>query len=326
MGPSLADPGQAGEPDVVTVREAAEWLAFLESGDANEADHREFEAWREADITHALAINRLSAIQDGLAGSSEEERATLETMLLRSRRRLGGPLLTVLVLVGVGWVAWRLPVAQFYLADQKTGVGETRTLALQDGSELTLSTSSAVDIDVGEHRRVVRLLRGEVLTHVRKRAPQSFIVETDDGTAAALGTAFTVRKADGATIVAVAESRVRVCPSRADEPHCITLTAGERCRMSDQRVERLSNVLAADVGSWAGGWLSVDDRPVTEVLDELNRWRATPISFNRAELTGLSVSGVFPLLDTDRAAANLTRLLPVELSRSDPAAPAMRRR
>lgn len=312
------------EPSGTVVREAAKWLAQLESGDAGTADRRDFEAWRSAEPAHALAIERLGGIRARLADASEAERVTLRQLLLRPKRRAGGALPIILALAGAGWGGWQLPMVKLYLADEKTAAGETRVVALQDGSELTLSTASAVDMRVGEHARVVHLLQGEILARVEGK-PLPFIVETDDGSAVALGTAFTVRKEEAATIVAVAESRVRICPARGSEAACMTLAAGERGRISHSAVERLADVPTADVGVWADGWLSADDRPLVEMIDELNRWRAAPIAFDRADLAGLSVSGVFPLGDTERAVANLVRLLPVRVDRSDPARPVMRR-
>lgn len=258
------------------------------------------------------------------------ERETLRRLLSRPRRAAPTALLAVLALVGAGWLGFNLPVVQLYLADQKTSAGETRALQLPDASALTLSTDSAVNIDMdgepGTNRRTVKLLRGEVLAQVAKRGGAAFSVRTTDGAAIALGTAFTVRKTPDATIIAVAESRVRVCPALAGDDRCVTLAPGQRGRLTARQVERLPDQPTAEIGGWAQGWLSFDDAPLVEALDELNRWSTRPVRFDRAALADLRVSGVFPVRDPDRALVNLSKLLPIAVDRSAPSAPVVRRR
>lgn len=45
----------------------------------------------------------------------------------------------------------------------------------------------------------------------------------------------------------------------------------------------------------------VNDRPLSEVLDELARQRPGRIQYDRARIDGIRVSAVLPLDDTDRA-------------------------
>lgn len=326
MEPAAKSDRRDDEPGAAVVRQAAEWLAHVESGDAPQADHDDMEAWRTADPAHALALDRLGGVREKLAGAPEVEQETLRRLLLRPRRGAGASFLAVLVLAGMTWVASGLPAVQLYFADQKTGVGETRVVALADGSNLTLSTDSAVNLGVGDGKRSVRLLRGELLARVAKGRQPHFEVTTEDGSAVALGTAYTVLKESGSTMVTVAESQVRVCPALEGETTCATLGPGQRARLTRKTVDLLPDVPVADIAAWADGWLSVDDRPLAEVLDALNRWRTKPIGFDRDALADLRVSGIFPLTDTDKAAANLTTLLPIAIDRRDPSAPVIRRR
>lgn len=323
MDPIRTLRSQDNEPSASVVREAADWLAHLESGDASDRDRSDFEAWRSADSAHAVALDRLGGVRERLANTADVERETLRRLLLRPKRS-GAPFLIVLALLGAGWAGSRLPSVQILLADQTTRIGEARALDLADGSRLTLSTDSAVNIDAD--RRLVTLLKGEVLAKVVKRPGEDFTVRTREGTVTALGTAFTVRKEAASTLVAVAESRVRLCPDDRGDAMCTTLSPGQSARFTTHSVEQLADIAVADVGVWTDGWLSVDNRPLVEVLDELNRWRATPIRFDRRALGDLRASGVFPLHDPGKATANLTALLPLVLDNSDPAAPVLRRR
>ena len=327
MGPHVISTScDDDEPGEAIVMRAAEWLAHIESGDASEQDYQALETWRHAAPAHALALDRLGGVRARLAETPLVERETLRRLLSRPRRGTGGAILGLIAVVGAGWMVSSLPIVQLQFASQKTLAGETRVVDLSDGSHLTLSTDSAVNIAMGDHGRTIRLLRGEVFAQVAKRDGALFTVKSKDGAVVALGTAFSVRKEEDSTIVAVAESRVRVCPLLGGDKACVTLTPGQRGRMTVRKVERLADTPAANISAWTDGWLSVEDRPLVEVLDELNRWRREPIRFDRREMSGLRVSGVFPLHDPDRAVVNLTRLLPVSYDRNGPSGAVVSRR
>jgi len=313
------------EPTPDIVERAAEWLAHLESGDADGADWAGFEAWRSEHSAHELAIERLGGMGERLRGGSEVERETLRRLFLRPRRRMGGALLAVTVLGGVGWLATTRLEVQLYFADERTAVGEMRSVTLADGSRVVLSTDSAAD--VGQNGgRSVRLLRGELLAEVAHQGPTPFVVQTRDGTAEALGTAFTVRKDAEATLVTVVSSHVRACPAKSAGTNCLTLAPGERARLKGDEAIRLDPVSPSDAAAWSEGWLPVEDRALGDVLAELNRWRSGPIRFDAAALSTQRVSGMFPLRDTDQALANLARSQPIAIDRSDPASPIVRLR
>lgn len=325
MGPTLTSDNQGTEPGAVVVGEAARWLAHLESDEATDQDHADFATWCAADPAHALVVGRLTGARDKLDTAPDDEREALRQLLKRPHRSVGIPLAIVLVLFSAGWMAWQLPAVQLAVADESTAVGETRVVDLADGSQLDLATQTTISIDIDDDRRSITLLRGEILARVTKRPGDAFVVQTDDGTATALGTAYTVRKDARATVVTVAESRVRVCP-RLDQAACVTLSPGQSARMTSRVIKRLTDVEPDEVGAWSDGWLSAEDMPLAEVLDELNKWRDTPVAYRRSAVVDLRVSGVFPLHDPDRAIVNLTGLLPIVLDESDPAAPTIRRR
>lgn len=325
MEPNVIAISRDDDPSAAIVQRAAEWLAHVESGDASEQDHQNLEAWRLAAPAHALALDRLGEVRERLGGAPLVERETLRRFLSRPRRGKGASILVVVALIGGGWMASRLPIIQLQFSDRNTLVGETRVVDLTDGSQLTLSTDSAVNIAMSDDRRTISLLRGEVFALVAKRDGAAFTVNSTDGAVVALGTAFSVRKEVDFTTIAVAESRVQACPALGGEKACVTLTPGQRGRMTVRKVERLSDAPVADIGAWTDGWLSVEDRPLVEVLDELNRWSQEPIEFDRRALSDLRVSGVFPLRDPDKALVNLTGLLPIWQDRGS-AGPVVRRR
>ena len=76
-------------------------------------------------------------------------------------------------------------------------LGEIRTVDLADGSRVTLGTDSAVDVDLDQQHRQVRLLRGEAWLDVKSDPARPFLVETGPGSVRVTGTRFGVRMTDG---------------------------------------------------------------------------------------------------------------------------------
>ncbi|WP_159979713.1 MULTISPECIES: FecR domain-containing protein [unclassified Novosphingobium] len=284
------------------VAEAADWAALLDSQSASAAQHTAFRRWRDADPAHRETIERMLACAPA-AGVSRLERRALDRLLgaepEAGRRRLMGGAALALLLAGLGGVAgWRSDGVQDRFPDYQVAVGGLRSADLADGSTLTVDSGSAVRTDVAGRSRNIRLLRGRVLAHVAHDPARPFVVETPDGTATALGTAFTVSREQEGTLVEVAASRVRACA--AGGAPCRDLGPGGRALIAGGRVSALRSAPAAGIGQWASGWLEVDDQEVSSVVDALNRYRTVPIRHDAAALAGIRVTGSYPLADQDR--------------------------
>jgi len=304
------------EPTPEQVAAAAQWLSVLHSGEADESQRQACAIWRDADPGHALALSRLEILWgrfDGLPAS--RSRKTLERAFAAQRkptlRRVG----TALVLLIAATVAWQgVCQAPVWLADQRTGVGERRSMMLEDHSQLQLNSDSAVDIEFDGQRRLIDLRRGELWVEVAKDPQRPFVVRTEQGTVTALGTRFLVRREDGQTRITVLESAISAQPTRVWSAPA-RVAAGQQALLYADHVDGLTSLGTADPASWTRGVLKVDDRPLLEVLDELARYRRGVLHYDRQALAGLRVSGSFPLDNSDAALAALQTSLPIRLQR-----------
>jgi transmembrane sensor len=200
--------------------------------------------------------------------------------------------------------------------EYQTATGEQRAFVLNDGSDLIIDTQGAVKVRLERQVRHVELVRGQILVRVAKAPNRPFVVETPDGTATALGTRFVVRRDEMATDVVVIESHVRVCLPRSFEgERCHVLAPGERARLASGEIKLLPHVQPEQAALWSKGWLEVDDREVSAVIAELNRYRDQPIRFDPADVSGLRVSGSYPLRDTQRALDGIVASTPLTVER-----------
>ena len=291
------------------IQQAANWLTRLHDEDVTEADRHAFDAWCQADPRHAVAIERMR----GLWGSLDTLPAKPARMALNRaftpQRSRGVQVTGVLGVVLCAWLGLQhLPV---WMADQRTGVGERRQVVLEDGSRLQLNSNSAVDVKFDGHQRVIELLQGELWVDVAKDAQRPFVVRTDQGTATALGTRFLVQRAvDGSTVVTVIESTVA---AKGTDSEAVKVTAGQRAILRQGHAQPAQAVGSGDPAAWTRGLLTVDDRPLSEVLQTLASYRHGVVRFDAQALHGMRVSGVFKLDDSDAALATLADNLPIKV-------------
>jgi len=292
----------------VAAEQAAHWIVRLSADDPAERDTAQagFAAWKAADPLHASAaagmenlLRQLSAVREPAGGDHRPARAALAAIAPkrpRPRQLAAASAVAVLLLTGVLALGER---PAYLLADLRSPTGQWSTHTLADGSRLTLAGGSAVNLRFTAGERHVELVRGDILVDVAKDAQRPFFVDSGQAAIRALGTRFTVRSEDGATVLSMLESKVL---AQVPQHPAVVVQAGQRTRITDDGVGPLTSIDAASVhDAWRARQLVVDDLPLAEVLDELARHRPGQLHYDRAQVAGIRVAAVLPLDDTDKA-------------------------
>lgn len=291
------------------IQQAANWLTRLHDEDVTDIDRRAFDTWCQADPRHALAIERMRGLWGSLDTLPAKPARIALNRAFAPRRPRGAQVAGLVGVLLCGWFSLdHLPV---WMADQRTGIGERRQIALEDGSRLQLNSNSAVDVKFDGHQRVIELLQGELWVDVAKDAQRPFVVRTDQGTATALGTRYLVKRAeDGTTVVTVIESTVAV---KGDSSEGVKVTAGQRSILDHGHAQAPQATGSGDPDAWTRGLLKVNDQPLGDVLQTLASYRHGLVRFDSQALQNLRVSGVFKLDDTAAALAALADNLPIQV-------------
>ena len=295
----------------IAAEQAARWIVRLSADDPAERDTAQagFAAWKAADPLHASAaagmenlLRQLSAAREPAGGDHRPARAALAAIApKRPRQRLrqlaaASAVAVLLLLTGALLIGER---PAYLLADLRSPTGQWSTHTLADGSRLTLAGGSAVNVRFNAGERHVELVRGDILVDVAKDAQRPFFVDSGQAAIRALGTRFSVRSEDGATILSMLESTVL---AQVPQHPAVVVQAGQRTRITDDGVGPLTSIDAASVqDAWRARQLVVDDLPLAEVLDELARHRPGQLHYDRAQIAGIRVAAVLPLDDTDKA-------------------------
>ncbi len=279
--------------------QAADWLARLQREDIGEAERAALERWLDADPAHAVAFartemaweraERLRALPD-LARSVPEEAPSARRTGSLSRAPSAWRIAAALAVAILGSAFW-------YLATQwnaySTGLGERRTVALEDGTQVDLNTASRLEIDFDRRTRAVRLLRGEALFKVARDAQRPFVVEAGGTTVRAIGTAFNVRVRNQVVEVTVTEGVVAVEKDRIAAGSAAVAAAG-----TVNRVDLSADALRRRV-AWRDGAIELKGETLDQAVEEFNRYRKSKLIVADPAIATLRVGGRF---ETDESA------------------------
>lgn len=200
-----------------------------------------------------------------------------------------------------------------------TAVGEQITVPLADGSVMELNSNSVARIDYTSRQRTIHLDRGEAFFRVAHDTQRPFWVTAGGGWVRAVGTEFDVYLRPQSLQVTVREGTVRAGESRGslaavqpDEQKLapwVTLSGGQQADLDSTaaRKRALSADELADTVAWRSGTVYFENRPLTEVVDELNRYAAAPLILDDPALRALPVGGAFQA--SPKGAAALVHML-----------------
>jgi transmembrane sensor len=281
--------------------EAAEWFIRLEAGDGSLADQEAFGDWLRRSPVHVEEFLRLEALRADLCAlpelratdvkallahpsAAQENVIDLDPLARRAARapdyvrwawRPLGVVAVALALIAVGVLAMD-PLRSFLRTQHySTAVGEQRSLTLADGSHIRLNVRSHLTATVDGTTRDVRLNDGEALFQIAKDPLHPFRVHTPQATIEAKGTEFNVHVLHGKTVVALLEGRVEV-QLRQGAP--VVLEQGQELTIAN-RLPTPPAPRKADLNSvtaWTERRLIFIDTPLSEVVEELNRYSREP--------------------------------------------------
>lgn len=266
---------------------AADWYFRRDGGDLSPEEGEAFRQWMR-EPANAAAYSRIDStwsrmgeITPPLLSASPAQRSW------RLRFGMAGAFAAMLLVAGYAFdVPLRLE------ADVMTARGEIRTMVLDDGSQIALNALSAVAVEYSGSERRIRLLRGEAVFTVATDPGRPFVVSAGEGEARALGTIFAVRQQEGGATVTVLESRVLV--SYPDRPGVSEeLGPDQAVRYFNGNLGPVERVPAEDETAWRRGKLVFVDRPLGEVIGELNRYHSGRIDVVDSAIARKLVSGVF---------------------------------
>lgn len=314
--------------------EATEWFIRFCEDEVDGSDCAEFDTWLRVSPQHVRSYLDISAFWVAAGSVTRNPKVDVDLLVERARAagnvvvleqtkaqapvrgersvhrfRLAVAASVLLTCLGLGawWQVVRYP-------SYATQFGEQRTVMLEDGSVVELNARTRIKVRFTDARRDVDLIQGQALFRVARNPDRPFIVASGNTRVRAVGTEFDVYQKTRGTVVTVVEGRVSVSAppeqpltgtDASPEAGPVMLSAGEQVTVTSHRVAAPSRANVAQAMAWTEGKLVFDSTPVSEVVQEFNRYNASPLSIDDPQVLALHISGAFRTTDS----AQLIRLL-----------------
>jgi len=330
--------------------EAGEWDARLRAPNCTDDERASFAVWCDADVTHREAFERLQAI----VATLRHERGRADVRALRDealrnvqhrRHRFWTKAWTRAAAVGfialtIGVVLWKRPAEDWLsrVDTYSTGIGQRSTLVLEDGSSVELNAQSRINVRFSSSQRHVELAEGQVLFNVAKNQARPFVVDAGNRRIVAVGTQFDVRLDVRSVQVTLIEGKVRVgqgapgdatvakddgielLPGRqfvAMLPASVQANHRESPSAATLMMSRtlVRDIDVAKVTGWREGRIFLNDVPLDEAVEEMNKHSAVQIRIDSAVLAGVHVNGMFKAGGQESFVAALEEYFPISAQR-----------
>lgn len=310
--------------------QAAAWCLLIADRALTVAEQTDFDRWLAADERHAYHFEQMVAVWQGTDAIAEMPgflslRAEALTMMEKARRappaptrrRAAGMLAAAAIFAGVGGWYWSAGPDVY-----STEIGERRIVRLDDGSSVSLDAASQMSVSFSEHRRAIVLDRGRAKFDVAKDPLRPFTVTAGSQAVVAIGTSFSVELLRDQLRVQLFEGQIAVVPRAAAPGHLKkqrpATPATTQLLPGQELVASLSSgaaeILPVDAGrslGWEGGQVDFVDMPLTDAVERINRYAASPIVLGDAAAGRHLVNGVFEAGDADSFVKGVTSLYPL---------------
>lgn len=297
---------------------ARDWLDRVCAREATAEDEAAMLRWRALSADHAQALTDAMRLRGRMlaARDSLREDPAMQGLLgvraasgeagggLRPSRRafIGGALAAAAagaMVVEPPFGLW--PSLAELRANYRTGTGERRTVQVAQGLTVELNTRTALDRRPDDEAYRLSLVSGEVAVDARHPLRPA-VIEAGAGAARARNGHFGVRlEPEGACVTCFAGEVV--VTGRRRPP--MRLAAGQQVVIGGDRVGAVTRVDPDAADAWRRGELVFADRPLKEVVKEINRYRPGRIILANSRLGGITVNAVFRLDSLDRAVSQI---------------------
>lgn len=279
-------------------REAHAWIRRLTSGEATSADAEVLKMWRERSAAHAQAFASASELWVALGPAAEIVRngriAAAGTVRHRSvltrRHVLGGALAASVA----GAMVVRPPLGMWpswaeLRADYRTRVGEQRRITVMDGVSIQMNTRTSIALGAGDGEAGIELIAGEAAISFPAPVVRPFVVQAGGGRTSTRNAQFEIRILDGATCVTCLREQVDV----GYAGRTVTLRGRQQTSYGDGAFGTVKEIDPEIISAWTSGMLVFRMTPLSDVVNELNRYRSGRIVLLNTELGRSPVNGRF---------------------------------
>ena len=219
-----------------------------------------------------------------------------------SRGRTLWIVLMVVLAGGVAAIALRERVRDAWdrasgMVEQRTGIGERRTVRLPDGSRVQLGVATTLRYPVEFSTESRNLsLEGEAFFVVANDTARPFAVTAGPAAIRTSGAQFDARAYadENSTRIVVDSGSVEVSRAVGVGGPGTHVTAGSLARVArDGAITRRDSITPSDFLGWRTGRIVLDDLPLRAALSELARWQNLDLQIGDSVVANRRVTATF---------------------------------
>jgi transmembrane sensor len=200
-----------------------------------------------------------------------------------------------------GWLGWQY-TQERQDAHYATAVGARQSIALPDGSMLTLNTATQVRTAVNGSGRKVWLDDGEAYFDIAHDSKRPFVVIAGARRITVLGTRFLVRRQGAQVSVMVEEGRVQIAAAAGEKGgESTVLTRNQAAVASASSVLVMSKAPKQidDELSWRQGRLVFDQTTLGDAAIQFNRYNTQKLVIADPAIAATRIGGSFDAGNVD---------------------------
>lgn len=293
--------------------QAAAWLIRLRAENVTSEERALFLRWLNLNEAHQQAFDEIGKLWgdedllQALVDSAQKNRIAPrpKTRGIQFKLALAACLVLALLFKGEFEILMQ--------SDYSTGLGERKTVYLNDGSSAMLNTDSSIAVNLEGAERKIRLLKGEVYFDVKPDAERPFIVQADHSITRVLGTRFFVHEKKGSDEIKVISGRVEVT-GRDALKQSVILHDQEAVSLDASALGETHPLDSVLTTSWVNGFLVFQDVPLESVINQVFRYRRGFVVYRDDALRSLMINGRVNLREPDEMLEALEKNLSIKIT------------
>jgi transmembrane sensor len=305
---SGSDEGRMSETETAEEidRRAAAWAARLDREAFSLADQRDFDAWASQDARRLGAFARARAVALHSRQAAALRGGPVVEQPVVARRSLLAAGVAVAMLSGTGLAA------AYWRRSQRldTARGEVRAVSLDDGSRVTLNTSSRVSVRYTRSVREVVLMYGEALFEVAVDPVRPFVMRAAGAVLTTYDGSFLLKRLNQAPFEVAALAGSAHMRVGRDQARILTANQLVSLGASDAPSSRSLDARHTDrLLAWRDGKIEFHDDSLQRAAAEFARFSGAPIELADREVAEMKITGLFDANDPDAFARAAARSL-----------------
>jgi transmembrane sensor len=308
-------------PDDSLLEEALDWVVRLKAGTPTLADVEALQLWRQQSEAHEQAFRTAARIYRH-AGTAAKELADEQAAcvvpavqrpprVLARRAVLAGGLAAAAAYAVVRPPLGLWPSVEELSADYRTGKGERRKVAIAPDVSLELNTQTSVALRSASNETRIELISGEAWVDAKTSSSKPLVVLASNGRITASQANFDARCLDGIVTVACLAGGLTV----EQGGKIAQLGPKQQITYSDSGIQPQVAVDVGQVSAWQTGLLVFRDRPLSSVVDEINRYRSGKLIITSTALSHRLVNGTFQIDKLDNFVDQVEQLFGASITR-----------